>query len=198
MLVPTPTRTNRSLEYLTTVYDELSGETENVSGFTSLDTAPGWDNVPIDPKEAYRLSEEVTKELFTICRLLWNTERIQVKLVCDMFVCLLRVEDPGEGVQGEDLSRKHWTTANWARSVQSIHEEVGAGGQFSMLSVASQNRQLITSSITAHYIDHHPKLASSKKKLLTISLPSLRCLLFLTDLSVLLRFHGTIRPAWFC
>ena len=44
------------------------------------------------------------------------------------------VSDTGEGVKGEDLSRKHWTTqtANWDRSVQSIHEEVGTGGQCGM------------------------------------------------------------------
>ena len=38
--------------------------------------------------------------------------------------------------QGEDLSRKHWTTLNRlrtsGRSVQTIHEEVGPGGQFSV------------------------------------------------------------------
>ena len=39
-------------------------------------------------------------------------------------------------------------------------EEVGTGGQH--VSVASQNRRLITSSTADHYIDHHPKLASSK------------------------------------
>ena len=46
------------------------------------------------------------------------------------------VSDPGEGVKGENLSRKKLDhskqTANLGRSVQSIHEEVGTGGQFSM------------------------------------------------------------------
>ena len=46
------------------------------------------------------------------------------------------ISDPGEGVKGEDLSRKQWTTSkpttNWGRSVQSIHEEVGTGGQCGM------------------------------------------------------------------
>ena len=44
------------------------------------------------------------------------------------------VPDPREGVKGEDLSRKHWTTkqtVNWGRSVQSIYE-LGTGGQCSM------------------------------------------------------------------
>ena len=54
-------------------------------------------------------------------------------------------------------------TANWGRSVQSIDEEVGTGGRtVRHVSVASQNRQLTTSSTAAHYIDHHPKMASSK------------------------------------
>ena len=48
-----------------------------------------------------------------------------------------RVSDPGEGVKGEELSRKHVLddpkqTANWGRSIQSFHEEVGTGGQCSM------------------------------------------------------------------
>ena len=39
------------------------------------------------------------------------------------------VSDPGEGIKGEDLSRKQWTTLNRLRTgVQSIHEEVGTGG----------------------------------------------------------------------
>ena len=49
------------------------------------------------------------------------------------------VLDPGEGVKGEELSRKHVLdgddpkqTANWGRSIQSFHEEVGTGGQCSM------------------------------------------------------------------
>ena len=47
------------------------------------------------------------------------------------------VSDPGEGVKGEDLSRKHWTTLNRlrtgvGRSVQSIHENVGTGAQCGM------------------------------------------------------------------
>ena len=43
------------------------------------------------------------------------------------------VSDPGEGVKGDALSRKHCTTlnglSNWGRWVQSIHEEVGTRGQ---------------------------------------------------------------------
>ena len=60
-----------------------------------------------DPIKAYRRSEEVTKELFP--NLLSPVEHgtHPAKLACDMFVCLLRVEDPGEGVKGEDLNRKH-------------------------------------------------------------------------------------------
>ena len=58
-------------------------------------------------------------------------------------------------------------TANWGRSVQSIYEEVGTGCpphshavlSIRHVSVASQNRQLTTSSTDAHYIDHHPKMA---------------------------------------
>ena len=48
------------------------------------------------------------------------------------------VSDSGEGVKGEDLSRKHWTTLNRLRTVvgrdslQIIHEEVGTSGQGSM------------------------------------------------------------------
>ena len=45
------------------------------------------------------------------------------------------VSDPGEGIKGEDLSRKQWMTkqtANWGRSLQIIHEEVVTGGQCSM------------------------------------------------------------------
>ena len=47
--------------------------------------APGCDDVPI---EAYRGSEEATKELFRICRLMWNTERIPANLVRGMFVMI--------------------------------------------------------------------------------------------------------------
>ena len=46
------------------------------------------------------------------------------------------VSDPGEGVKGEDLTPKTLDdskqTANWGRSIQSFHEEVGPGGQCSM------------------------------------------------------------------
>ena len=40
------------------------------------------------PIEAYRGSEEATKELFRICRLMWNTERIPANLVRGMFVMI--------------------------------------------------------------------------------------------------------------
>ena len=48
-----------------------------------------------------------------------------------------RISDSGEGVKGEELSRKHWSTLNrlrtaWGRSVQSIDEEVGTDGQCGM------------------------------------------------------------------
>ena len=54
-------------------------------------------------------------------------------------------------------------TANRGRSVglQSIHEEEDDWRTVQHVSVAIQNRQLTTSSIAAHYIDYHPKLASS-------------------------------------
>ena len=38
--------------------------------------------------EAYRGSGEATKELFRICRLMWNTERIPANLVRGMFVMI--------------------------------------------------------------------------------------------------------------
>ena len=45
------------------------------------------------------------------------------------------VSDPGEGVEGDDLCREHWTDSiqimNWARWLQ-IHEEVRTDEQFSM------------------------------------------------------------------
>ena len=66
----------------------------------------------------------------------------------------IHVSDPGEGVKGEYLSRKHWTTLNRLRT--------GVWRTVQHVSVVSQNRQLTISSTAAHYIDHHPKLASSK------------------------------------
>ena len=50
------------------------------------------------------------------------------------------VSDPGESAKGEYLRRKHWTTLNRLRT--------GVGRY--------------RSSTAAHYLDHHPKLASSK------------------------------------
>ena len=71
------------------------------------------------------------------------------------------ISDPIEGVGGGrsvqrtlDVSKQ---TTNWDRlwrggDCQTVHH----------VSVASQNRRLITSSTAAHYIDDHPKMASSK------------------------------------
>ena len=47
------------------------------------------------------------------------------------------------------------------RLLEIIHEE-GGWRTVQHVSVSSQNRQLTTSSTAAHYIDHHPKLASTK------------------------------------
>ena len=72
------------------------------------------------------------------------------------------VSDPGQSIKGQRRRSEQKTlddskqTANWGRSLQIIHEEVGLTD-----SAASQNRRLLTSSTAAHYIDHHPKLASS-------------------------------------
>ena len=73
------------------------------------------------------------------------------------------VSDPGEGVKGEDLSRKHWTTLDrlrtgfghcrssmkkWGLAVSAACEWRRSGGWRSVqhVSVASHNRRLITSS----------------------------------------------------
>ena len=42
------------------------------------------------PIEAYRGSEEATKLLFRICRIVWNTERIPANLVRGMFVMIYK------------------------------------------------------------------------------------------------------------
>ena len=77
---------NRSLECLTAEYDELSDdELRMCMDALRIGKAPGYDDVPI---EAYRGSEEATKELFRICRLMWNTERIPANLVRGMFVMI--------------------------------------------------------------------------------------------------------------
>ena len=77
---------NRSLECLTAEYDELSDdELRMCLDALRIGKAPGCDDVPI---EAYRGSEEATKELFRICRLMWNTERIPGNLVRGMFVMI--------------------------------------------------------------------------------------------------------------
>ena len=77
---------NRSLECLTAEYDELSDdELRMCLDALRIGKAPGCDDVPI---EAYRGSEEATKELFRICRLMWNTERIPANLVRGMFVMI--------------------------------------------------------------------------------------------------------------
>ena len=65
------------------------------------------------------------------------------------------VSDPGEGVTGEDLSRKHWTTLTdcelgWVGTEHPLRSEVWRTVQH--VSVASQNTQLTTSSTAAHYI----------------------------------------------
>ena len=75
------------------------------------------------------------------------------------------VSDPEEGVKGEDLSRKQWTTLNRLRTGVGRYKASMKKWDWRTVrhvSVASQNRQLTTSSTAAHYIDHHPKLASSK------------------------------------
>ena len=80
----------------------------------------------------------------------------------------VHASDPGEGVTGEDLSRKHWMTQNRLRTgvdryKASMKKWGLAESAACECTVASQkNRQLTTSSIAAYYIDHHPKLASSK------------------------------------
>ena len=75
------------------------------------------------------------------------------------------VSDREEGVKGEDLNRKHWTTLNILRTgVGRYRSSTNKWGlaDSAACDLASQNRQLTTSPIAAHYIDHHPKLASSK------------------------------------
>ena len=75
-----------TLEYLTAEYDELSDdELRMCLDALHIGKALGCDDVPI---EAYRGSEEATKELFRICRLMWNTERIPANLVRCMFVMI--------------------------------------------------------------------------------------------------------------
>ena len=77
---------NRSLVYLTTEYDELSDDKFRMClDALRIGKAPGCDDVPI---EVYRGCEEATKELFRICRLMCNTERIPANLVHGMFVMI--------------------------------------------------------------------------------------------------------------
>ena len=88
---------------------------------------------------------------------LWFTCWLVLPLQCVLVSSSAR---SGYGPKTLDDSKQ---TANWGRSVQSIHEEVGTGGQFSTwVWRARTDRQLTTSSTSAHYIDHHPKRASSK------------------------------------
>ena len=64
-----------------------------------------------------------------------------------------------------DLCRKHWTTVNRLRTGISRYRSPMEKWDWQTaqnVSVASQNRRLLASSTSAHYIDHHPKLASSK------------------------------------
>ena len=77
---------NRSLESLIAEDDELSDE-ELHKCLVALrcGKAPGCDCVSV---EAYRGSVEATKELFRICRLMWQNERIPPELVRSMFVKL--------------------------------------------------------------------------------------------------------------
>ena len=76
------------------------------------------------------------------------------------------VSDPGEGVKGEDLSRKQWTTLNRLRNgvgrYKASMKKSGDWRTVRHVSVASQNRHLTTSSTATHYTDHRQKLASSK------------------------------------
>ena len=77
---------NRYLEYLTAEHDELSdGEIRMYMDALPIGKAPECDDVPI---QAYRGSEEATKELVRICRLMWNTERITANRVRSMFVMI--------------------------------------------------------------------------------------------------------------
>ena len=76
------------------------------------------------------------------------------------------VSDPGEGVKGEERSRKPWTTLNRLRTgvgrYRASVKKWGLADSAACECGESQNRQLTTSSTAAHYIDHPPKLASSK------------------------------------
>ena len=78
---------NIYLEYLTAEYDELSDdELRMCIDALLIGKAPAWNDMPI---EAYRGSGEATTELFRICRLMWNTERIKAKVARGMFVTIL-------------------------------------------------------------------------------------------------------------
>ena len=65
----------------------------------------------------------------------------------------------------EYLCRKHWTILKDYELGSVATDHLGRSGDWRTVQhvgVGSQNRQLTTSSTAAHYIDHHPKLASSK------------------------------------
>ena len=83
------------------------------------------------------------------------------------------VSDPGTGVKGEELSRKTMDeskpTANWGRSVQSIHEEVGTGGQCGMWVWRARtdswphHQQLpITQKLASSKLGHWPEHGSNR------------------------------------
>ena len=69
------------------------------------------------------------------------------------------VSDPEEGVKGEELSRKHWTTLNRLRTGVGRYRASKKKWGLADSAACECGEPEQTA---AHYIDHHPKLASSK------------------------------------
>ena len=71
------------------------------------------------------------------------------------------VSDPGEGVNGEDLSRKYWTTLNRLRTAvggyRSSIEKWGLADSAACECGEPEQTAAHITSTAAHYTDHHPK-----------------------------------------
>ena len=87
-------------------------------------------------------------------RTVWSGESVPVVLTR----VHRHISDPGEGVKGEDLRRKHWTTLNRLRTgVGRYKASMKKWGLADSAACECGEPE----QTAAHYIDHHPKLASS-------------------------------------